>query len=217
MVIDLNLSAPSSCPFDLSVSIGLGFPRTLVVGPSHIHQWTGLNPIALGVGHMGRSRSPGPKPLQVYIYECIEISTVFKKRDHDSTFYQGSEIFTILAGMAEKICIGHQTGTENVLKCTGLNTGCFNWYRMFSFVQAISDGFCASSRYKKCSSNPVVSAFNFFVTALFFFSPFPRRQQLFVTVSSSFLSFSCSFYLFLSLFYPYSFISLPSCTPCFKK
>ena len=151
---------------------------------------------------MGRSRSPGPKPLQVYIYECIEISTVFKKRDHDSTFYQGSEIFTILAGMAEKICIGHQTGTENVLKCTGLNTGCFNWYQMFLFVQAISDGFCASSRYKKCSSNPVVSAFNFFVTALFFFSPFPRRQQLFVTVSSSFLSFSCSFYLFLSLFYP---------------
>ena len=86
----------------------------LVVGPSHIHQWTGPNLIALGLGHMGHSGSPGPKPLQVYIYECIEISTVFKKRNHDSTFYQGSEIRT-----------AHQTGTENVLKCTGLNIGCF--------------------------------------------------------------------------------------------
>ena len=75
-----------------------------------------------------------------------------------------------------------------------------------------------SIRYKKCSSNPVASTFNFFfVAVLFFSSPFCQRQQLFVTVSSSFLSFSFSFYLLLSLFYPTLFISLPSCTPCFKK
>ena len=94
-------------------------------------------------------------------------------------------------------------GTKNVLKCTGLNTGCFGWYRMVPSVLAILNGICASGRYKKCFSNPVASAFNFFfIAALFFSSPFHRRQQLFVTVSSSFLSFSFSFYLLLSLFYP---------------
>ena len=38
---------------------------------------------------------------------------------------QGSENRTVPAGMAEKIHTGYQTGTENVLKCTGLNIGCF--------------------------------------------------------------------------------------------
>ena len=74
---------------------------------------------------MGHSGSLRPKPLQVYIYECIEISTVFKKRDHDSTFYQGSKIRTVPVGSAQKIRTAHQTGTKNVLKCIGLNIECF--------------------------------------------------------------------------------------------
>ena len=118
-------------------------------------------------------------------------------------FTQGSENRTIPSDTAEKIRNSHQNGTENVLKCTGLNTECFGWYRMVPSIPAISDGICASNRYKKCSSNPVASTFNFFfVAVLFFSSPFCQRQQLFVTVSSSFLSFSFSFYLLLSLFYP---------------
>ena len=142
----------------------------------------------------------------------------FKHGTKNCVLHKGSENRTASASMAEKIRTSHQIGTENVLKCTDLNTGCFGWYRMVLSVPAISDGICVSSRYKKCSSNPVASTFNFFLVAtLFFSSPFHRRQQLFVMVSSSFLSFSFSFYLLLSLFYPTLFISLPSCTPCFKK
>ena len=108
-----------------------------------------------------------------------------------------------MAGTVEKIRTDHQTSTKYVLKCTGLNTGCFSWYRMVPSVLAISDGIRASGRYKKSFSNLVASAFNFFfIAALFFSSPFHRRQQFFVTVSSSFLSFSFSFYLLLFLFYP---------------
>ena len=117
-------------------------------------------------------------------------------------FTQESENHTVPAGMAEKIHAGYQTGTKNVLKCISLNIGCFGWYQMVSSVTTISNGICVSGQYKKCSSNLVASAFNFFlVTTLFFSSPFHRRQQLLVTVSSSFLSFSFSFYLLLSLFY----------------